>query len=228
MSIPTDELRRFAAGDPKTLPAYTVQAVCTELLACREELAMAIDARDGAERASRRQFNDIRALTRERDAARAEAEKLRTELDEAVNAELAHKAKWESICSASRENGTCACSYDSIDDVCMAHSPKLAAAMADLAAARSEAEHERRAGQEMTAGLHEKLAEVRAELAAVKRQRDEARGVVARVVELIDGSDGGVRASAADVWNFCDERRHAYAMESKALAAEQPKPEVQP
>lgn len=38
---------------------------------------MALDARNGAEAASRRQTNDIRALTRERDAARAEAEKLR-------------------------------------------------------------------------------------------------------------------------------------------------------
>ena len=220
MSIPTDELRRFAAGDPKTLPAYTVQAVCTELLACREELAMAIDARDGAERASRRQFNDIRALTRERDAARAEAEKLRTELDEAVNAELAHKAKWESICSASRENGTCACSYDSIDDVCMAHSPKLAAAMADLAAARSEAEHERRAGQEMTAGLHEKLAEVRAELAAVKRQRDELVKACSAKDDLLACYRIGKRPSEA-LFKRLDKAKEVL----DNIAAEQPKPQ---
>ena len=228
MSIPTDELRRFAAGDPKTLPAYTVQAVCTELLACREELAMAIDARDGAERASRRQFNDIRALTRERDAARAEAEKLRTELDEAVNAELAHKAKWESICSASRENGTCACSYDSIDDVCMAHSPKLAAAMADLAAARSEAEHERRAGQEMTAGLHEKLAEVRAELAAVKRQRDELLRA-AKAWQSVFGDADGSEPVVIDLRNAAVFDLFTAFVDT--LAAEQPKPqdpEVQP
>ena len=59
----------------------------------------------------------IERLTRERDQADAAAE--------------AHEAKWQAFCKAPVDPdgaGTCACSYDQPGDVCLFHSPKLAAA----------------------------------------------------------------------------------------------------
>ncbi len=53
---------------------------------------------------------------------------------------------------------------------------------------------------------------LRAQLAAANAQRDEARAVVNSVCELIDGSDGGVRASAADVWNYCTKKLTEWAI----------------
>jgi hypothetical protein len=53
---------------------------------------------------------------------------------------------------------------------------------------------------------------LRAQLAAANAQRDEARAVVNRVCELIDGSDGGVMASAADVWNYCTKKLTEWAI----------------
>jgi hypothetical protein len=64
----------------------------------------------------------IERLTRERDQADAAAE--------------AHEAKWQSFCKAPVDPdgaGTCACSYDQPGDVCLFHSPKLAAAEARIA-----------------------------------------------------------------------------------------------
>ncbi|MFN7591309.1 MAG: hypothetical protein ACK5UQ_22765 [Planctomycetota bacterium] len=47
-------------------------------------------------------------------------------------------------------------------------------------------------------------------------ERDAARAVVKRVIELIDGSDGGVKASAADVWNYCTKMVHGWAVAERA------------
>jgi hypothetical protein len=101
---------------------------------------------------------DLAACVGSRDKALADAEA-------ADAAQIAHQKKWESVCKASRENGTCACSYDSADDVCDFHAPKLAAVKADLAAAQA------------------KLAEVEKERAYYKLvsegwSEDEARGEV--------------------------------------------------
>lgn len=82
-------------------------------------------------------------------------------------------------------------------------------------AARAEAEQARRDGQEIASGLHEKLAEVRAELAAVKRQRDELLAASEPVADALrDIAWDGHRA-------YLDAYESAVA---KALAAEQPKP----
>ena len=56
--------------------------------------------------------------------AKAENEKLRAALSEEEAATEALEAKLKS-------EGNCACSYDGVDDICMCHSPKLVAAMAE-------------------------------------------------------------------------------------------------
>jgi hypothetical protein len=72
----------------------------------------------------------------ERDAAIrviAEEGRLRgvaeAERDAAYEQAAAHEQKWQTLCKL--PSGTCACSYDKRDDVCVYHSPKLAAALAE-------------------------------------------------------------------------------------------------
>jgi len=86
-------------------------------------------------------------------------------------------------------------------------------------AARAEAEQARRDGQEQTAGLHEKLAEVRAELAAVKRQRDELVKACSAKDDLLACYRLGKRPSEA-LFKRLDKAKRVL----DALAAEQPKP----
>ena len=62
-------------------------------------------------------------------------ERLTRERDEADAAAEAHEAKWQAFCKAPVDPdgaGTCACSYDQPGDVCLFHSPKLAAAEARI------------------------------------------------------------------------------------------------
>ncbi len=71
----------------------------------------------------------------ERNELRAQVERLKQDCEAAHAQAEAYENKWKSICQSAREDGTCACSYDSIDDVCNNHSPKLKTAIAERDAA---------------------------------------------------------------------------------------------
>jgi hypothetical protein len=82
-------------------------------------------------------------------------ERLTRERDEADAAAEAHEAKWQAFCKAPVDPdgaGTCACSYDQPGDVCLFHSPKLAAAEARIA--KLEAEGEKVAKAAFLAGFN--------------------------------------------------------------------------
>lgn len=164
MSIPTDELRRFAAGDPKTLPAYAVQAVCDELLACREE----------------------------RDAARAELAALR--------GRDAKPFDWDGVPTVEGW----------IAENLRKREPRAGSRMVELHPDEVVAD---RGESRRVAGW---LKDLLAELAAVKRQRDELVRIGKETKKALhEVSEAGYRAFEL----------------AKALAAEQPKPqqpEVQP
>lgn len=64
---------------------------------------------------------------------------LRAECDEAEKMAAAHEAKWQSICKCP-DIGTCACSYEDKEHVCMHHAPKLAEAVAERDQLRSRVE----------------------------------------------------------------------------------------
>jgi len=101
-----------------------------------EPIAWGSDA-DALEEAA----DTIERLTRERDQANAAAE--------------GHEAKWQSICKAERSDfGTCACSYDEAGDVCLYHSPQLAAAEARIAKLEAAL---RTWGEAFATGRHEPL-----------------------------------------------------------------------
>lgn len=64
---------------------------------------------------------------------KAAAEKAEAERDAAIDQTVALESKIKTLCTSPA--GTCACSYDHIDDVCALHSPQLTRALAERDAA---------------------------------------------------------------------------------------------
>jgi len=88
--------------------------------------------------------NQIEQLTRERDEARAEVEHLRQARNDALaggdvlKAEVERQARHiEELQQKVDAEKSCACSYDEPGDVCQAHSPALAKALAEIERLRS-------------------------------------------------------------------------------------------
>jgi hypothetical protein len=156
----------------------TIKALATEVLEARAALA-AKDAeiarltreRDEAERRGEDQWKGWIKADVEARKATARVVELTNERDEAYETADAHEKKWQSFCKAPiTDGGTCGCSYDHPDHVCMYHSPQVATLEARVAelegvlrdvpaaltAAYLQADEEQR-GYDMTAGKHEKV-----------------------------------------------------------------------
>ena len=165
MTIPTDRLREIAdgamgIGAPLVLTQAEQVAVCTELLALRDAMSLPGYTR----------------LVEERDAARAELEQWPRQIAAALNA-TAHiedrspaTAGWlrDLTAELAKLRPYAPQPFDDSLPTYAAMVQGLADTEAELAKAQAATEQARREGQEIAAGLHERIAAVEAERDALR------------------------------------------------------------
>lgn len=140
-----ERLRQYEGEMSQTTMCYngTREEAASEITSLRTRLAEAERENESLSKNGGFALWKERALAAERDRDRyaSDAGQRAGKLD-AAEAEIARLTKENDALYAKVQSlalhGTCGCSYDSPDDVCMHHSPKLAAAESALAKAQQE------------------------------------------------------------------------------------------